>query len=192
MPQQVVHFHLHAGAEGNHLALVLAGIAHGINAADGGDNNHVFPLLQRGGGAVAQPVDFLVDGGVLFNVGVGGRDVGLRLVIIVIGNEIFHRAVGEKGPELGAQLGRQGLVVGDDQGGLLHPFDHGSHGKGLARARDPQQHLGGHAAFDARRQGLDGLGLIAPGRVGRFQHKLIHAASLFSRKGRGKCRVILP
>ena len=172
--QQLFRRHFHPRTQGNHLPLILAGVAHGINAGNGGDNNHVVPLLQGGGGAVAQTVDFQIDGSVLFDVGIGRRNIGFRLVIIVIGNEIFHRAVREKGLELAAQLGGQRFVVGDHQGGPLHLFDDGRHGKGFARTRHPQQHLGGHALLHPSRQGFDGLGLIPPGGIGRFQNKLTH------------------
>ena len=78
-------------------------VAHGINAADRRDDDHVPPLPQRRRRAVAEAVDFLVDGGVLFDVGVRRRDIRFRLIVIVIGNEIFHRAVGEECPELASR-----------------------------------------------------------------------------------------
>ena len=123
---------------------------------------------------MAQAVDLLVDGGVLFDVGIGGGDVGLGLVIIVIRNKILHTAVGKEGLQLGAELGRQSFVVGDDQGRLLHLFDDGCHGEGLAGAGNAQQHLLIHALQHAAGQGIDGLGLVAAGLVGGFQHKFVH------------------
>ena len=175
--QQVVAVHAHAGPQGDHLSLVLAGVAHGIDAAHRRDDNHVPALLQGGGGAVAQAVDFLIDGGVLLDVGIGGGDVRLGLVVIVIGNEVLHPAVGEEGLQLRAELGRQGFVVGDDQGGLLHPLDHRRHGEGFAGARHAQQHLAVHARRHTPGQGVDGLGLVAAGLIGRLQHKLVHSTS---------------
>ena len=59
-------------------------------------------------------------------------DVGLRLVVVVVTHEILHRVVGEKFPELSAQLGGQGLVVGQHQGGALDLLDDLGHGEGLA------------------------------------------------------------
>ena len=117
---------------------------------------------------MAEAVNLVVDRGVLFDIGVAGGNVGLRLIIIVIGDEILHRAVREKGLELTAQLGGQGLVVGDHQGGPLDPLDDGGHRKGLARAGNAQKHLGVFPAQHAVRQGLNGLGLVPAGLVGRF------------------------
>ena len=64
-------------------------------------------------------------------------------------------------------LGGQGLVVGQHQGGPLYPLDDLRHGIGLAGAGDAQQHLFLYAVFNARRQRLDGLGLVPGGLIGR-------------------------
>ena len=61
---------------------------------------------------MAKAVDLLVDGGVLFNIGISMGNIGLWLVVVVIGNEIFHSVLREKFPELAAQLGRQRLIMG--------------------------------------------------------------------------------
>ena len=46
----------------------------------------------------------------LLDVGVGARDVGLGLVIIVVADEIFDRIVGEEALELAVELGGEDLV----------------------------------------------------------------------------------
>ena len=61
--------------------------------------------------------------------------------VIIVGNEIFHRIVGKKFPELAAKLGGQGLVVGQHQGGPVQLFDHRGHGEGLTGAGNTQQRL---------------------------------------------------
>ena len=165
---------LHAGAHAHHHAFVLAGVAHGVNAADAGNDNHVLALAHGSGGAVAQPVDLLVDGGILFDVGIAGGDVGLGLVVVVIADEIFHRAVREKGAQLAAQLGGQRFVVGQHQRGLLDFFDDGGHGEGFAAAGNAQQHLILEALLYAVGQRFNSGRLIASGRVGRFQNKFVH------------------
>ena len=166
--QQLVQRQRHARAQRNHLPGVFAGIAHGIDAADRRHNNHIPALLQGGGGAVAQAVNFIVDRRILFNVGIGGCDVSFRLVIIVVGYKVFHRAVGEKRFEFRAQLGGQRFIVGDYQRWALHALDDRGHGKRLARACYAQQRLRLEPLFKALRQGGDGLRLITPCDVGRF------------------------
>ena len=71
-----------------------------VQAADGGHNDHIPPLKQRGGCGVAQPVDLLIDGGILFNIGVRMGNVCLGLIVVVVGNEILHNIVWKKLPEL--------------------------------------------------------------------------------------------
>ena len=111
---------------------------------------------------MAHPVDGFVDGGVLFDVEVGLGHVGLGLVVVVVGDEILHRVVREELLELAVELGRQGLVGGQDQGGEVDPGDDVGHGEGLAGAGDPQEDLVG---LPARTPSVscDGLGLVAFG-----------------------------
>jgi hypothetical protein len=66
---------------------------------------------------VAHPVDLLVDRGVLLDVGVGARDVGLGLVVVVVGDEVLDRVVGEELAQLAVELRGQRLVRRQDQRG---------------------------------------------------------------------------
>ena len=114
---------------------------------------------------MAHLVDLVVDGGVLLDVGVGRGDVGLGLVVVVVGDEVLDGVVGEELLELAVELGRQGLVVGEDQG---RPAAAAAMTlamvKVLPRAGDAEQDL---VAVAARRgpstSSLDGPGLVAGG-----------------------------
>ena len=86
---------------------------------------------------MAQPVDLLVDAGVLLNEGVRVGDICLRLIIVVVGDEILDSIVREKLLELRTELGGQRFVVRQHQRRTLHPFDDLGHGEGLAAAGDP-------------------------------------------------------
>ena len=172
LADEVVAPNRHARPKGHHLPLVLAGVAHGINAADRRDDNHVPPLTKRRRRAVAEAVDFLVDGGVLLDVGVRRCDIRFRLIVIIIGNEIFHRAVGEERPELRAELRRQRFVVRNHQRRALHLRNHACHGERFARPSYAQQHLPLHARVDALCQRLNRLRLISAWLIRRFQHEL--------------------
>ena len=116
---------------------------------------------QRARGRVAHAVDLLVDRGFLLDVGVGARDVGFRLVVVVIGDEIFHRVVGEERLELAVELRGQRLVRRQDQRRALRRLDHLGHGEGLARAGDAQKNLRAVVAGNAFDQVLDRLRLVA-------------------------------
>ena len=69
------------------LPLVLLGRTQPVDARDAGDDDHVAPAEEGGGGRVPQPLDLLVHRAVLLDVGVGGRDVGLGLVVVVVADE---------------------------------------------------------------------------------------------------------
>ncbi|CTQ76901.1 hypothetical protein LAX5112_04743 [Roseibium alexandrii] len=143
-----------------------------VDAGDGGDDDDVVTLQQRAGGRVAHPVDLLVDRAFLLDIGVGTRDVGLRLVIVVVGDEILDRIVREETLELAIKLGRQRLVRRQDQRRALGALDDLRHGVGLARAGDPEQHLGLLAGRDAthkfgNRGRLVALRLVLGGQVDR-------------------------
>jgi hypothetical protein len=74
---------------------------------------------RRLGGVVAQAVDLLVDERVLLDVGVARRDVRLRLIVVVVADEVLDGVVGEQLLELAVQLGRERLVGRQDQRGAL-------------------------------------------------------------------------
>jgi hypothetical protein len=126
---------------------------------------------QRHGGGVAQFVDLVIDGRVLLDEGIGVGQVGLRLVVVVVGDKEFHRVVREQFLELAVQLGCQGLVGGQHQGRSAGAGNHVGHGKGLAGAGYPQQHLVFVAPLDPGHQFINRLGLVTAGgvRSGEFE-----------------------
>ena len=92
-------------------------------------------------------------------IGVGPRDVRLGLVVVVVGDEVLDRVLGEELLELGAELGRQRLVVGHDQRRPLDLLDHVGHREGLAGAGDAEQRLMPLPGLDALDQLRDRRGL---------------------------------
>ncbi len=81
---------------------------------------------------VAQLVDVVVDGRVLGYIGVRGRDIGFRLVVVIVGDKVLHGIVRKEGRKLCVQLGCQRLVGGNDQGRPFCPCYDIGHGEGLA------------------------------------------------------------
>ena len=119
------------------------------------------PLEEGRCGAVAQTVDFLVDGGILLDISICVGDIGFRLIVIVIGNEIFYRIIREKFPKFGAKLRRQGLVMGQHQRRSVQFFNNRCHGEGFAGTGNTQKRLFPKTPVDTVYQSLNGLGLIA-------------------------------
>ena len=90
-------------------------------------------------------------------------DIGLWLVVVVVGDKVFHRIVGKELLELRAQLRGQGFVVGQHKGGTLDLLNDLGHGKGFAGAGHPQKGLFVQSQLHALGQAGDGLGLIPGG-----------------------------
>ena len=132
-----------------------------VNARHAGHDDHIVAFQNRPRRRMAHAIDLFVYRGILFDIGVGARDIGFRLVVIVIGNEILHRVFGEEVFHLGVKLRGQRFVGRQDQRRLLHDLDHLRHGEGFARAGDAQQHLIAFVGIDGADQFGDGGGLIA-------------------------------
>ena len=122
-------------------AVVGFGRAEAVDAGDGADDDGVAALEEGAGGGEAELVELVVDGGFFFDVEVAGGDVGLGLVVVVVGDEVLDGVVGEELFELVIELGGEGLVVGEDEGGAVGLLDDLGHGEGLAGAGDAEQDL---------------------------------------------------
>ena len=124
----------------HHLAIIL-GRAEAVDARDAGDDDHVVAADQGAGAGQAEPLDLLVDRGVLLDVDVALGDVGFGLVVVVIADEVADGVVREELLELAVELGGERLVVRHDQRGPPVLGDHVGHRERLARAGDAQQRL---------------------------------------------------
>ena len=170
--------HLHARTDGNDHALVVDRVAERVNARNRGHDDNIAPFAQRRGRRVTQTVDFIIDGGILLNIGVGRGDIRLRLVIIVVGYEIFYRILGKKFAQLGAELCGQRFIVREHQRRALGLLDDVRHGERLARAGNAHQRLLGQTVVDALHQFGYRLRLIACHLVGAVYLKFRHRAYL--------------
>ena len=140
---------------------ILGGRAQAVDARDGGDDEHVPPRHQRARRRVAELVDLVVDVRFLLDIRVGRGDVRLRLVVVVVGDEVLDGVLREEIAELLRQLGRERLVGRDDERRLLDGLDGLGHGVRLAGAGDTEERLVAHALADAVREPIDSLRLVA-------------------------------
>ena len=147
-PQHVVAVHLVADLEPEHPVDVLLRGAEAVDARDRRDHDHVAPGEQRVGRRVTQPLDLLVDRGVLLDVGVRLRDVGLGLVVVVVGDEVLDGVLGEQLAQLVGELGGERLVGLHHQDRALHLLRHPGHRGGLAGAGGAEEHDVLHATLD--------------------------------------------
>ncbi len=163
--QDAAHVVVDADAEVEQLPLVLLGVAHAVDAADGCDDDGVASGQQAGGRGVPQPVDLVVDRRVLLDVRVAGRDVRLGLVVVVVTDEVLDAILGKELAHLLGQLGGERLVGSQDQRRPLRFLNRPGDGRALARPGDAEQRLKTITAVDTLRELGDGLRLIACGLI---------------------------
>ena len=180
LAEHLVAVDLLADFEELHFFVVDLGRADPVDAGDRGDDDHVAAGEERRCRSVAQAVDLVVDRGVLLDVEVLGGDVGLGLVVVVVGDEVLDRVVGEELAELVAELRGEGLVVGDHQRGPLHRGDRRRHREGLAGAGRAEQRLEAVPRPEPLGQPGDRLRLVGGRRVGRVELELGHRMTIAS------------
>ena len=121
--------------------LIFGRVADTVNGGHSGDDNHVVACHQVFGGGKAHLLDVFVDRAVFFDEQIAAGYIGFGLVIIVVGDEIFHRVFGEKLAHFGVELGGKGLVVRHDDGGAAALGDDVRHGVSFARTGYAEQGL---------------------------------------------------
>ena len=117
--QQLALVQALAGLHGEGHGRVGLDRADAVDARHGRDDDHVVALQQGARGGVAHAVDLLVHRRLLLDVGVGARHVGFGLVVVVVGDEVLDRVVGEEALELAVQLRGERLVGREHQGRAL-------------------------------------------------------------------------
>ena len=177
-PQDIPLIHLVTPVQVQHHFQIGLRITQTVDGRNRRDNDGIRPLQQSLGGRQPHLLNVLIDGGVFFDKGIGRRYVGLRLVVIVVGDEVLHCVIGEELLELAIELRRQGLVMGHDDGWPLDLLNHIGNGESLARTGYPEQGLMGKPGFNAVNQSRNRFGLVTSRLVGR-----IDAKSPFPRTG---------
>ena len=167
---------LHSRPERHHHAFIVNGAAQTVDAGNGGDNDHILSFRKRHSRRQAELIDLVIDVRVFFNIGIRRRNIRLRLIIIVIRDEILHRVLREVFLHLTVQLASQGFIVRNDQGRLFQCRDDVRHRKGLAGAGHPQQGLELIPLKEALRQCLNRFRLVAHGLIWRMKLEFCHSS----------------
>ena len=140
--KQLVPLNLLTGPDEDLLSGVILRIGHTVDAGDGGDDDDVAPTgEQLGGGAETELLDLVIDRHVLGDVEIVGGEIGLRLVEVVVGDEVLDSIVGEEALKLSVELRRQCLIVRQHQRRPLHLGHHIGRREGLTGAGDAEQRL---------------------------------------------------
>ena len=101
-----------------HLGVAL-GLADTVDRRDRGDDDRVAALENGLGGGKTHLLDVLVDGRVLLDEEVACGDVGLGLVVVVVGDEVLDGVLREEVAHFSVGLRGERLVGRHDEGGTL-------------------------------------------------------------------------
>ena len=82
--RKLAYLHVHTWPQRYHQIGVILGVTQAVDARNAGDNDNVPALEQRGGGGMAEAVNFVVYARIFFDVRVGGGNIRFGLVVVVI------------------------------------------------------------------------------------------------------------
>ena len=98
-------------------------------------------------------------------------NIGFRLIVIIVGDEVFDRIVGKEFLEFGIKLGCKRFVVSHNQSRFLDLLDDVGHGECFTGAGGAKQHLMSASGTDAFNQLGYGLRLVSHGLIRCVQFK---------------------
>ena len=110
---------LHSRTQRNHHSKVVLRAAQSIDTGNRGDHDHIFALYECRRGRQTQFINLLINRRILGNISVRLWYISLRLIIIVIGDKVFHCILREELLELTVKLSCQCLIVRNDQSRLV-------------------------------------------------------------------------
>ena len=145
----------------HHVLAVLFRRANVVDTRHARHDDGVTSAEERRGGRQAQAIYLFIDVGILLDVGVGLREIGLWLIVVVVAHKVLDRIVGKELAKLAVELGGQGLVVRQHQCWALNLGDDVRCHIGLARAGHPEQCLVFVSFLQTLDQPSDGIGLIS-------------------------------
>ncbi len=134
-----------------HHLQILTGVTQAVDRGDRRHHDDITAFEQGLGRRKSHLLDMFVHRGIFFDEGIRRGNVGLGLIIVVVGDEILDRIVREKVPKFAVELRRQCLVGGQDDCRALHPVDYVRDTECFARTGHSQQ---GHSCL-AVSQSLD-------------------------------------
>ena len=127
-----------------------------------------------------QTLHILVDGGVLFDVGVRLRNVGFRLVVVVVAHEVLDCVIRKQLFKFVGQLGRECFVRRQHEGRSLHLFNEPRSGCRFTSTCGAQEHDVALPTVDAFGQLFDRCRLVTCRFILRNDLKACIAAFYFA------------
>jgi hypothetical protein len=152
-------------------------ITNAVDARDGGDNDNVLPGDDRRGCGKSQALDLFVDVGLFLDVEVMLGNIRLRLVVVVVGDEVFHGVFREEFLEFSEELGGQGFIVRQDESRSLRISNDIRNGECFSCAGGAQQDLMPVPPLKAFHKLYDRFRLITHRLIGRVKSEFWHLLS---------------
>src|SRR5262249_32102033 len=122
--------------------------------------------------------ELIVDGRFLLYVHVGSGNIGLRLIVVVIRDEILDGVMREELLEFVVELRGKSLVVCQHHCWTPNLFDDLRHRVSLTRTGNPEQHLMLFSGIDTSGELIDGASLIACGLIVAYEFE-VHGKSSY-------------
>ena len=139
--EQIVTTQLAADVQQRHHLEIILRRSQPVDARHACDHDHISTRQQRTGRGEPELFDLLVDGGIFLDERVRLWDVGFRLVVIVIADEILDGIAWEELLKLGEKLRRERFVVRDHQRRPVKLLNDIRHRKRLPAAGYSEQRL---------------------------------------------------
>ena len=131
----------HAHRQVQHHFQVEIRVAQTVNRRYRGHHHHIATLKQRFGGRESHLLNMFVYRGIFLDKGVRTWDIGFRLIVVVVRDEILNGVFRKELFHLAVQLRRQGFIGRQHHGRTLQVGNDVGNGKGFTRAGYPQQRL---------------------------------------------------
>ena len=131
-----------------------------INTRNRRDNDHIFAFEQRTRSSMTHSIDLFINRGFFFDIGIGAGNIRFRLVVVVVGNEIFDGIIGKKSLHLTIELCGKRLIGSKDERRSLDLCDDMSHGKGFTRPCNTEEYLIIRPVIYTRHQSANRVRLI--------------------------------
>ena len=145
-----------------------------IDAGNGRDNDTIRTTDETCDCSKAFLLNTFVDGHLFVDVQVTFCKVCLRLVVVVMGHEVFNCILGEIACNFMIQLTSKCFVVTKNQGWNVETFNHVGHGKGLPATCNTEQDASFLTILKLLYQFLNSTRLISRGLELTVQAKPLH------------------
>ena len=161
-----------ADFENNGEILIVFRRAQTVDAAYACDDNNVVAAHERTGRREAHAVDLVVNGRIFFDIDIRLRNIGFRLIVVVIADEIRDGVVRKERFKFFVELSRERFIMREYERRTLQLLNDVCHRKRFSGPRYAHERLAFRACAESVDELLDRLRLISRRfkRFAQFKH----------------------